>query len=76
LGGNLPTADALAEFYALIAARLATGSGFAMPLQDSFSVGAVVMIVIHISMFGRVFGRVRVVRRYFGHVEILLTNRL
>jgi hypothetical protein len=56
LGSNLPKAAALAELYALIAAWLpASTPGNAMSFQDSFSVRTIVMVVIDVSMLGRIF---------------------
>jgi hypothetical protein len=57
----------LAEPDALLAARFAASSALTMPLQDALSIRAVVMVVMHVSVLGRILGRVRVVRRHFRH---------
>jgi hypothetical protein len=55
LGSNLPKAAALAELYALIAARLSAVPVFTVLLQDSLAIRAIVMIVIYVSVLGRIF---------------------
>lgn len=57
----------LAEFYALIAALLATSAPFAMFQLDFLAIGTIVMVVIHVSVCRWVFLRVRVVRIDFCH---------
>ena len=59
----------LAELGTLFAARFSARSIFTMLRFYSFPVWTIVVVVIDVSVLGRVFGRVRVVRSYFCHLE-------
>jgi uncharacterized membrane protein (DUF4010 family) len=57
----------LAELYALIAAVLPGSSALSMFRFDFLTVGAVIVVVKHVSVFGYVLNRLRVVRRDLCH---------
>jgi hypothetical protein len=61
----------LAAFDALFAAQLSTIASFTMFWFDFLSVWAVVMIMVHIPVFRRIFERVRVIGPYLRHLEDL-----
>lgn len=66
----------LAKLNALITARLVAGSTLSVFRLDSFSVRAIIVIVMNITMFGRVFQGVGVVRRDFCHWVDYLLNAM
>lgn len=59
---------ALAELTALLAQRLAASTIFAMFSLDAFTVRAVIVVVVHLSIFGRVLWGICVICGYFCHL--------
>jgi hypothetical protein len=59
------------ELLAVLALRLAALSTFAVLGLYLLSGGAVVVIVMHVPVPGRIFGRIRVVRGYSSHGDFL-----
>ncbi|HLV95520.1 MAG TPA: hypothetical protein VKS44_10055 [Candidatus Acidoferrales bacterium] len=60
----------LTELDALFTARLAAGSPLPVFRLDFLALEAIVMVVIDLSVFWRLFDRVGVVRRYFCHLTL------
>jgi hypothetical protein len=57
----------LTELDALFAAQLAASSALAMLMLDALPVGAIIVIVIHVSVLRWILGRIGVVRCYLSH---------
>jgi hypothetical protein len=67
LWGLLTRRSVLTEFDALVTARFSIDIALTMFRLDSLSVGAIVMVMINISMFWRIFLRIRVIGRHLCH---------
>ena len=71
LGSRFPRTGSLAKPDALFAARLAARTVDAILRLDSLSVFAIVVIVVNVPVFRRVFRDTRVVRPYLCHAHSL-----
>lgn len=67
MGSHILRTIMLAELNALIATRFSASAAFAVFRQYSFSIWAVVVVVINVSVSRRILLGIRVVRGYFCH---------
>jgi hypothetical protein len=72
LGNYVSAKNTLAEFDAFLTARLAISTLLKMFLHDPLAIWAVIVIVINLTVFGRFFNGVGMVRCHLRHLWFLL----